>query len=72
MPRKIRPAEVQSKALDYALLIISVFIMGLSVVFVYFLLTTLTQFEIVPFTEFAILFLLGVLGIRTWRKETTT
>ena len=71
MPRRIRIGEVKTKVLDLVLLAISMLTMTMSVVCVYFLVTTLPQFQVVPFTEFVILFTLGLVGIRTWRKETT-
>ncbi|HMF34196.1 MAG TPA: hypothetical protein VKK79_22415 [Candidatus Lokiarchaeia archaeon] len=71
MPRRIRIGEVKTKALDYLLLAISLLSISTSVVCVYFLVTTLPEFQVVPFTEFVILFGLGLIGIRTWRAETT-
>lgn len=70
MPRRIRVGEVKTRFLDTLLLVLSISAIIASIVSIYFLVTTLPQFYLVPFGEFSILFILGIFGIRLWQKET--
>ncbi len=64
-----RKRPLKERAIDYALLGVSLGVM----VFSLFVMAEIiaTQFFFVPFVEFFLLFLLGIFGIRLWRKETS-
>jgi hypothetical protein len=71
MPRKIRVGDVKTKLLDYILILFSLVAIVGGLGFMIFIVVYFPEFHIVPFIEFLVLFCLGILGFRSWRKEIT-
>jgi hypothetical protein len=71
MPHKIRFGDVKTKLLDYILILFSLAAIVGGLGFMIFIAVYFPVFHVVPFLEFLVLFCLGLLGFRIWRKEIT-
>ena len=71
MRRKTLLGEIKSRILDLILLIFSLAAIIGGLGFMILIILGFPEFYAVPFFEFFIVFILGVVGFRQWRNEMT-
>ncbi len=68
MRRRVRIGEVKTRLLDILLIIFSMVAIVGGVGFMVFIVVGFSEFHATPFLEFLVLFSLGLVGFRVWRK----
>ncbi len=69
MRRKVQFREIKTRFLDIILILFSIVAIVGGFGFMLFIVVWFPEFHTIPFLEFFLVFLLGLLGFRQWRKE---